>query len=1375
MSSDGYFDDELDSAFLNELDAVEAAHFPLQSTSSSSTNSKPTANTKPKSAAESAPREAIEIDDSDDYDCDFPEVDEEDLRAIDEICSKEFAKPGSSRNAPLARTTSKNSVQMNLFGEVATQIPSSKAGPSTTKRVPQRTLSLTTKDRPKRTKQWDYAAFAKTGWRKPKESTKGKERAYSDEEEEEPDQVEFEQFPAPQLAGPPPAMKQKPDLFAAKTWIYPLNRPKRDYQFNIVKHSLFQNTLVALPTGLGKTFIAGVVMLNYYNWFPTGKIIFVAPTKPLVRQQIEACHEVCGIPGTDAEVLIGGVSKAARSIYWQEKRVFYMTPQTLMIDLISGACDPEDIVLLVVDEAHKGTGDYAYATVVRFLMAKNPHFRLLALTATPGSNAEAVQKVVDCLHISNVEIRNEDSLDIRPYIHDKRVEQHIISMSENINRIKHLLAAVMTPIMKPLLNVSLIHNSNAAMLHPYACTQAIISMRGRRDKPEWAIGPLVQLGTLARAMSYLLEESVAMCQDTLKGLVEGTAEPGKKAPSKATQNKFLKDPNFKSVMHELENWKNREGGTFGNHPKLEKLTSILVDHFTQHDCKVKEQEEAAKEGRGSLADKVDKETRVMVFASFRGCVEEIVEALNVHSPLIRAVPFIGQGTDSKGRKGYQQKQQMSVIQQFKQGDFNVLVSTSIGEEGLDIGEVDMIICYESQKTPIRMLQRIGRTGRKRDGVIHVLLAEGREERNWDTAKDNYKMVQDFMVTTSQLELYDDVDRMLPKDVHPECVEMLMDIQPYIPEERTRTRKTNSKGSPSKAGKKKEKGIQDYLRNIPAGAATGFVSARELTQKGTSKKRQKELKFEPLGSDDDDREIEAGIFGPRRTVSMTDEASHATKKKPRRATTIATTRATETKNKKRTNSSSNTKSIRSKTAESSSTQFDELHESDTDDLEIERGIFGSSRITEKARKNKEIKTSSPPVQQASLTRSSSPDVPLADQSLIDLTTPDPSHRNSRSASVLPPSSPPPQASSRSRSISPIIEKNVDELFSVPDSSPVVATSAQAQPEAESMAWLVDDDDDPDIEFIGSSPARAKHSIDEEDDDDEVEMIDWPPTPSKRPKEPSPLHTLCTPSASKEQRSPPSTSSSIQFVSPVVPMKKQLNDMPPPALPVRFAKHPLAHSHAQSSDDDISMPEPTFAVRAIGKQAKKRVIEEIDSSPISMPPPPPQRRLQRERPPSSPPPPQPSPTRPPRKKKRIFKNIVEAQQHNPWLDVEATHSGDERSAGGSSDNELGNESDQEFVEELPETQMPASYDQSAVYRQSLLSQYPARGGRIPTFANGPVRRGRLGYAFAGPSRRRDPVSSSPTRIDAGSDDYQFGSFVVADDAELSFYDNPSISDL
>ena len=71
------------------------------------------------------------------------------------------------------------------------------------------------------------------------------------------------------------------------------------------------------------------------------------------------------------------------------------------------------------DEAHRATGDYAYNQVVRYMMAKNPHFRLLALTATPGSTPEAVQNLIDGLHISHIEIRDEDSADLRQYLHEK--------------------------------------------------------------------------------------------------------------------------------------------------------------------------------------------------------------------------------------------------------------------------------------------------------------------------------------------------------------------------------------------------------------------------------------------------------------------------------------------------------------------------------------------------------------------------------------------------------------------------------------------------------------------------------------------------------------------------------------------------------------------------------------------------------------------------------------------------------------------------------------------------------------------------------------------------------------------------------------------
>lgn len=95
------------------------------------------------------------------------------------------------------------------------------------------------------------------------------------------------------------------DLEAGNVWIYPTNYPIRNYQYDIVEQALYKNTLVTLPTGLGKTFIAAVIMYNFYRWYPQGKVIFMAPTKPLVAQQIEACYNIMGIPQSDTAEMTG--------------------------------------------------------------------------------------------------------------------------------------------------------------------------------------------------------------------------------------------------------------------------------------------------------------------------------------------------------------------------------------------------------------------------------------------------------------------------------------------------------------------------------------------------------------------------------------------------------------------------------------------------------------------------------------------------------------------------------------------------------------------------------------------------------------------------------------------------------------------------------------------------------------------------------------------------------------------------------------------------------------------------------------------------------------------------------------------------------------
>ena len=155
---------------------------------------------------------------------------------------------------------------------------------------------------------------------------------------------------------------------ALQRWIYPTNVEVRQYQRAICETAIFNNTLVCLPTGLGKTFIASVVMYNYYRWFPEGKVIFMAPTRPLVMQQIEACYRVVGIPESDTAHLEGSVLPEKRALLWEKHRVFFCTPQVFSNDVAAGRCDAARIVFICFDEAHRATKNFAYTQVVGYMI-----------------------------------------------------------------------------------------------------------------------------------------------------------------------------------------------------------------------------------------------------------------------------------------------------------------------------------------------------------------------------------------------------------------------------------------------------------------------------------------------------------------------------------------------------------------------------------------------------------------------------------------------------------------------------------------------------------------------------------------------------------------------------------------------------------------------------------------------------------------------------------------------------------------------------------------------------------------------------------------------------------------------------------------------
>ncbi|CAG0880831.1 unnamed protein product [Darwinula stevensoni] len=543
--------------------------------------------------------------------------------------------------------------------------------------------------------------------------------------------------PAHSDCGQPEEILPGFDTYAGRTWIYPTNYPLREYQFTITQAALFQNTLVCLPTGLGKTFIAAVVMYNFYRWYPQGMIVFMAPTKPLVAQQIQACYNIMGIPQQHTCEMTGTMSPETRGTAWKTKRVFFLTPQVMLNDLTRGMCPAERVKCLVIDEAHKALGNHAYCQVVRELSNYTNQYRILALSATPGSDMKAVHQILVNIHISHVELRSEDSPDIQPYSHERIVEKVVVPLGEDLTLIRDTFHQVLRQYAQRLIKQSLVFTRDPTNLTKFQLLKAREAFRQapppQMPRNQFGIieGDFAICMTLCHASELLLLHGLRPFYHFLKGVLDGEKGQGR------TRTELLRNPSFLKMMEDLE-------GKFSSDRNV---------------------------------------IRPGVFSQYRDSVHEITEMLSHYRPLVKAMSFVGHsgGAGGKGPKGFSQKEQMMVVKKFCEGGYNTLVSTCVGEEGLDIKEVDLIICYDAHKSPIRLVQRMGRTGRKRKGRIIMLVSKGKEEQVYNQGMCNKKSINKAIVHGGQKlqsYLYSSNPRMVPQGLNPSCHRMEMTVPEY---------------------------------------------------------------------------------------------------------------------------------------------------------------------------------------------------------------------------------------------------------------------------------------------------------------------------------------------------------------------------------------------------------------------------------------------------------------------------------------------------------------------------------------------------------------------------------------------------------------------
>ena len=452
------------------------------------------------------------------------------------------------------------------------------------------------------------------------------------------------------------------DAQAARSWIYPTNYPVRSYQLDITEQALARNTLVVLPTGLGKTLIASVVMYNYYRWFPHGLVVFMAPTKPLVQQQVEACFKVVGIPEEETALIDGGVKAAKRTKMWAQVRVVFCTPQTLDNDLQAGRVPAHRLTCLVVDEAHKATGSFAYCKIVSQLREvaqrgrrqamrapsgqhrRSFGFRLLALSATPGGDRARIQEVINNLGIVHIECRFDDDVDVQQYTHEKLVEEvrvHAPKGGASVKAtLKKLFNALLSPVLHELQADNMLVSANPDGMNIVVFKEVRNKLNDRLSAAREVGGDMqllmlhVSESSFRLELSLLLYKAKVACLDENRG--GGDVRQAKRLLEEAIEfararmqlggdvnrrvpQDFLSSRDLGSLQAVLGQYLDgRSIDIVQAQPKINALKELLADHFVR--CTVH----------------AGTSTRAMVFCNSRDTVQEIVQQLQLMRQEARA-------------------------------------------------------------------------------------------------------------------------------------------------------------------------------------------------------------------------------------------------------------------------------------------------------------------------------------------------------------------------------------------------------------------------------------------------------------------------------------------------------------------------------------------------------------------------------------------------------------------------------------------------------------------------------------------------------------------------------------------------------------------
>lgn len=467
----------------------------------------------------------------------------------------------------------------------------------------------------------------------------------------------------------------------------------REYQERIYETCKHKNCLVVLPTGTGKTLIALMLSIYRLKQFPESKILFLAPTRPLAEQHLFYFQK--HLPKLFAEKVLftGKVPAASRKKLWQNAEIIFSTPQCVANDLRNSLYDLKEVSLLIEDECHRCLKNYDYTHIADKYREQAKEQGILGLTASPGADKKTIKQISENLGIEAIEVRTRESDDVQPYLQKLKLETIKLDFPEELEEIRELLQELLNKKIEELKNRKLLFQpaTKKTLLELQKKIMIMISTGNRNFNILAGASACAQVIKLQYCLELLETQTLSSLQKYLQDLFQ-QAEQNK---SKAVKQ-LIKQPSFNQAYIKTTELLAR--GI--ENPKLAKLKEIIEKNVYK---------------------------RVIVFSQYRETVSKICKTLN-SIPKINARVFVGQL--KKGETGLSQKEQQEIIKDFSLGKINIIVATSIGEEGLDIPEVSAVIFYEPIPSAIRQIQRRGRTARLKPGKLIVLMIKKTRDESY---------------------------------------------------------------------------------------------------------------------------------------------------------------------------------------------------------------------------------------------------------------------------------------------------------------------------------------------------------------------------------------------------------------------------------------------------------------------------------------------------------------------------------------------------------------------------------------------------------------------------------------------------------------------